>query len=333
MIDTIYVEREALEHTRTQNILKRFSKANVIECERYGEIFNRSAQNFRLQKKNPALILAHKFDNFVLPTPAGYGVGGHHNYYFSHMLNCLYDCRYCFLQGMYRSANYLLFVNYEDFQESMRATMAAHGNDEPVYFFSGYDCDSLALENVSNFVEEFVPFMNAHPNAFMELRTKSVHIKPLLNMNVSHHTIVAFSLTPASVAAALEHGAPSVKNRIEAMKKLAAAGWKLGLRFDPLIYSENYREHYGELFEQIATTIPQDAIHSVSFGPLRFPPSMFETIRKLYPKERLFAGPLVKERQMVSYPQAIEEEMANFCREQLAPFIPEEKFFACTPGT
>ena len=35
----------------------------------------------------------------VHPVPATYGIGGDENYYFSHMLNCLYDCRYCFLQG------------------------------------------------------------------------------------------------------------------------------------------------------------------------------------------------------------------------------------------
>ena len=31
------------------------------------------------------------------------------------MLNCIYDCNYCFLQGMFNSANYLVFVNYEDY--------------------------------------------------------------------------------------------------------------------------------------------------------------------------------------------------------------------------
>ena len=32
------------------------------------------------------------------------------------MHNCIYDCRYCFLQGMYRSAHYVVFINYEDYQ-------------------------------------------------------------------------------------------------------------------------------------------------------------------------------------------------------------------------
>ena len=96
-------------------MLARYADAEIILCDRYGEIFNPKSQNFRLQKQNPALILAQKHKGHVLPAPEGYGLGSEKNYYFSHMLNCVYDCRYCFLQGMYQSAHYVVFVNFEDF--------------------------------------------------------------------------------------------------------------------------------------------------------------------------------------------------------------------------
>ena len=148
MIETIYIESGVLDHPRTQAVLRRFSKAEQIVIERYGEVFNRRGQNFRLQKRQPALVLAEKHDGHVLPTPPGYGIGGEHNYYFSHLLNCVYDCRYCFLQGMYRSAHFVLFVNYEDFFAGVDAALARH-SEQDVYFFSGYDCDSMALESVT----------------------------------------------------------------------------------------------------------------------------------------------------------------------------------------
>ena len=116
MIETIYIEKNIIDHPRTKSILSKFKKARCIEIDRYSEIFNKRNQNFRTQKKNPALILAYKHDGFVLPTPEGFGIGGTKNYYFSHMYNCIYDCRYCFLQGMYSSANYVVFVNFEDFE-------------------------------------------------------------------------------------------------------------------------------------------------------------------------------------------------------------------------
>ena len=87
MISTIYVENAVVEHPRTRAILARFKDAPVIRIERYGEVFNRRGQNFRLQKKRPALIIAEKHDGHVLPTPPGYGIGGENNYYFSHLLN------------------------------------------------------------------------------------------------------------------------------------------------------------------------------------------------------------------------------------------------------
>lgn len=95
MIETIYIEKDIADHPRTRQVCGQLPHARKIPCERYTEVFNRKAQNFRLQKQSPALILARKFDHFVLEAPRGFGVGGQHNYYFSHMLNCIYDYRYC----------------------------------------------------------------------------------------------------------------------------------------------------------------------------------------------------------------------------------------------
>ena len=123
MFTTIYIEEQMADHPRTREICARFPRATRVQCQRYGEVFNPKAQDFRLQKRKPALILARKHDRRVLETPAGYGIGGTDNYYFSHMLNCLYDCRYCFLQGMYRSAHHVLYVNYEDFGTDINAIL------------------------------------------------------------------------------------------------------------------------------------------------------------------------------------------------------------------
>jgi len=93
----------------------------------------------------------------VMPAPEQYETGGGAQYYFSHMLNCVYDCRYCFLQGMFRSANYLLFVNYEEFVQEISEVADSHNNDKkPVWFYSGYDCDSLAYEPVTGFANYFI---------------------------------------------------------------------------------------------------------------------------------------------------------------------------------
>ncbi|MGZ8164707.1 MAG: spore photoproduct lyase family protein [Methylobacter sp.] len=328
MIETIYIEENILQHPRVNNIVARFPQARIITCGRYGEVFNPKAQNFRLQKQKPALILAEKYKNFALPAPSGYGIGATRNYYFSHMLNCLYDCRYCFLQGMYQSANYVLFVNYEDFQDEIRL-LCVESATEDIHFFSGYDCDSLALEPVTGFAEQFLPFFEQLPNAWLELRTKSTQVRSLLNREPVSRCIVAFSLNPDEIATKIEDKAPSIQRRLDAMGKLQEHGWLLGLRFDPVIYETGYQEQYKRLFEQVFSGINLMQLHSVSLGAFRLPESYFKKVHKLYPDEKLFAGPLSNEQGMISYKQELEQEMMHYCTELLLSYIPEAKFFPC----
>jgi spore photoproduct lyase len=329
MIETIYIEENILQHPRVDDIVARFPQAGIITCGRYGEVFNPKAQNFRLQKQKPALILAEKYNRFVLEVPSGYGIGATRNYYFSHMLNCLYDCRYCFLQGMYQSANYVLFVNYKDFQDEIRQ-LCVESPTEDIHFFSGYDCDSLALEPVTGFAEHFLPFFEQLPNAWLELRTKSTQVRSLLNRSPLPRCVVAFSLTPDEIATKTEDKAPSIKRRLDAMGKLQEHGWQLGLRFDPLIYQTGYQEQYQRLFEQVFSGINLKQLHSVSLGAFRLPEGYFKKVHKLYPDEKLFAGPLSNQQGMISYQSELEQEMMRYCTEQLLLYIPEAKFFPCT---
>ncbi|MDO9048019.1 MAG: DNA photolyase [Methylobacter sp.] len=328
MIETIYIEEAILQHPRVLDIVARFPQARKITCGRYGEVFNPKAQNFRLQKQQPALILAEKYKNYALPAPLGYGIGATRNYYFSHMLNCLYDCRYCFLQGMYQSANYVLFINYEDFQQDIRQ-LCAESPDENLHFFSGYDCDSLALEPVTGFAEQFLPFFETIPNAWLELRTKSTQVRSLLNREPLPRCIVAFSLSPDEIAEKVEAKAPPLERRLDALCKLQEQGWQIGLRFDPLIYQTGYQEQYRQLFEQVFSRIDLNRLHSVSLGVFRLPENFFKKVHKLYPEEKLFAGPLVSQQGMVSYKQELEQEMMHYCTEQLLNYISADKFFPC----
>tara|TARA_B100000427_G_scaffold79370_1_gene64732 strand:+ start:538 stop:1536 length:999 start_codon:yes stop_codon:yes gene_type:complete len=328
MIKTIYIEEEIAGHPRTKRIIKRFPKASKIICDRYTEIFNRKSQNFRLQKKNPALILAKKHKKMVLEVPDNYGIGAKYNYYFSHMLNCVYDCRYCFLQGMFQSAHYVLFINYEDFIHELELTLKKH-NTENVHFFSGYDCDSLALDSISDFTDNFLPFFEINPNALIELRTKSTQIKSLLKRSPINNCVIAFSFTPNKISSSLEHKTPSVARRLEAILQLQKMGWQIGLRFDPLIYTETFIDEYNELFKDIFSKIDLELVHSVSLGGFRLPKSYFRKIEKLYPDEILVTSPLTNEDNIICYPEKIRDDMFNFSEKIISQYIPAEKFFPC----
>lgn len=324
----IYIEQAIAKHPRTQIILARFKESSITYCEHYQEVFNPKSQNFRIQKQNPALILAQKTGNRVLPTPEGFGIGGEQNYYFSHMLNCLYDCRYCFLQGMYPSANHVIFVNYEDFMMDIEATIKQHQSS---YFFSGYDCDSLAYDPVTGFLSEFLPFFTKQPNAILELRTKSTNIRALQKHQPFNNCVVAFSFTPDAISRAVEHKVPSVQKRLQAMQTLAQQGWRIGLRLDPLIYCDDYQNLYKDLIANIFKYIQPGQLHSVSLGPLRFPERMYQKLIKLYPKDLLLAQPLLKRDKHFSYKAELEQTMKIFVTKQLERYIDNTLLFECSP--
>ena len=328
MIKTIFFEEEVYNHPTSLRVRKALPRADWFPIRSYQELFNRRHQNFRLQKKQPELILAKKHSNFILPVPSGFGMDTVRNFYFSHMYNCIYDCKYCFLQGMYNSANFVLFVNYEDFFHSISVLKNKHCG-ESATFFSGYDCDSLAFDKISGFADSALDFFCQHPEISLEFRTKSIAVGALLKREAISNCIIAFSLSPYEVAKALDFKAPSVVRRIQTLKNLARHGWKVGLRFDPLIYFKGWEGQYSGLIANIMKNLYDQNIHSVTFGPLRFPKKMYKRISSYYPNEDFFAFPLDEEKGTVSYGAHLEEQMRRFLEIELAKYVSEEKIFQC----
>ena len=114
------------------------------------------------------------------------------------------------------------------------------------------------------------------------------------------------------------------------MRKLAFKGWKLGLRFDPLIHGRDWKKLYRGLIEDIFSEVPVGSIHSISFGALRFPKAMFKKIYSIYPDEKLFSGPLSSQNGLIAYKSDVENEMISFCRDVISEFVSEPIMFNCS---
>jgi spore photoproduct lyase len=331
MFSALYIEHQIADHALTRSICERYPRLPRIYIDHYGEVFNRKAQDFRLQKQNPALILARKHKSHVLKAPNGYGFGNDNSYYFSHMLNCIYDCRYCFLQGMYRSAHYVLYVNFEDFATAITQHAEKH-NSKKSYFYSGYDCDSLALEPISGFAEYFLPLFARHKDAVLELRTKSTQIRHFLHRDALDNVVIAYSFVPDMLSRQFEHKVADTERRISALQKLQVAGWPIALRFEPLIYHPHYIQLYQQLFEQLFSAIDASKLHSVSTGLFRMPDVYFKNLLKLYPKEPLLAAHLDSQQGMVSYTAEQEKAIFEFCETELLKYIPTSTYYRCSMG-
>jgi spore photoproduct lyase len=217
---------------------------------------------------------------------------------------------------MYRSAHYVLFLNYEEFAREIEEKLT----DEKTTFFSGYDGDSLALESYSGFLDYFLPFFAKYPTAELELRTKSRNIQKLLKHDVIPNVVIAYSLSPDPIAKAFELKAPSLKQKLNELSQLQEKGWQIGLRYDPIIYTENYQEHYASFFKEVLSLVKNP--HSITLGAFRLPLSTFKEMERVKPKEELLAICTQKDEMMAF---AKEKEMLSFCREHL----PKEGVYVC----
>ena len=326
MVTQVYIEEAVRHHARTAKLLEHYSGKPHLYLKRHQEVFNPRGQNFRLQKQNPSLIIAEKHGTRIHAAPPAYGTGGEQHYYFSHMLNCVYDCRYCFLQGMYRSANYLVFVNFEDFVQDIGATVEAAGDSE-VWFYSGYDCDSLAFEPITGFAEFFIPKFFQWPNAILELRTKSTQIRALLQMQPLDNVVIAFSLNSDAIASNIEERAPSIEKRLDAMYKLQQAGWKVAARLDPLIWYAEFEQGYENLIQRMAEQLDCEALHSVSLGSFRLPDGFFKILAKLYPEHWLFASGIQAREGQHGYTEQVTKLLLDYCENKVNQSMPSTKIY------
>ena len=95
----IYVERDAFGFELTDLALSKFPRATVIKIGHYKDVFNRPEQDFQIQKSSMKLILAKKTEPFLYPASDMVQEFDTPNvYYNTPILNCLYNCDYCFLQ-------------------------------------------------------------------------------------------------------------------------------------------------------------------------------------------------------------------------------------------
>lgn len=143
----IYVEEDALQYDLAQKIIAGQPDDTLVKVKHYKDVFCRPRQNYNLQSQNQCLILAVKHDDFVYPGAEVCQDFGFDNFYYSScVMNCVCDCEYCYLKGMYPSGNLVVFVNIQDYFEALKNT--------DKYICVSYDTDLFPLESLLGFVKK-----------------------------------------------------------------------------------------------------------------------------------------------------------------------------------
>ncbi len=319
----IYVEEAAATHPRTIRLLEKFSGAQVLSCKNYKDIFCRSNQAPARQKTAPALILAMGHAPYCYKGAAVcQSFDAEHFYYTSGVMNCIYDCEYCYLQGMYPSGHMVLFVNLEDTFAEIDTMLAEH----PMYVCISYDTDLFAIEGKTGLLKEWCDFASTRPNLTIEIRTKCASVTILNTLPVLPNVILALTVSPTAIAARYEHGTPGTEARLRLGARALADGRPLRLCFDPMIYVPDYKEQYATLFRDAFALLPPEQIRDVSLGVFRISKDYLKNMRQARPCGITYY-PYELTNGVYHYGTERSGEMLRFAKEQLLQYISPNQLF------
>ena len=331
----IYIEETLLGGEEAEAILRKFPKAKCIPIRHYKDLFNRRKQNRALQEKSRKLILAKKEGQRIYPgAPVCQSFSESAFYYASLLMNCPFHCEYCYLQGMYPSANLVLFLNLEDYFSDCQRLIKEKGS---LYLCISYDTDLLALEELYPFVERFARFLEKEPNLRIEVRTKAGGeslFRRLLKMHLSQDAkkrlIFAFTLSPEKIVSEAEHGTAGLKGRLKAVKMAMEEGFTLRLCFDPMLYHADWESLYTELLETVFREIPMEKLYDVSVGSFRISESYLKAMTKACGASPYTSFPYENTDGYYHYPKELLLKMEGFLEQRLLEKLPKEKIFRWT---
>lgn len=324
MFSHIYIESEAYAYKETRHILSQFPNAKTIQIGHYKDVFCRRNQQYVQQKQAPSLILAVKKQNLIYKgAPVCQDFGNKHFYYTSNIMNCVFDCEYCYLQGMYPSGHIVIFVNIQDIFDEVEKLLKKH----PVYLCISYDTDLLAMESITGYGKTWIDFATKHPDLTIEIRTKCSNYHLLTQIKPIPNVILAWTISPEPIIAAWEHKTASMEKRLSAAKKAAEDGWRIRLCFDPILYCHDWKSLYRDMVTKTFCDLKTDQVFDVSIGVFRVSKDYLKRMRKLRPASSVLQYPFAIEAGVYDYGKDLSLEMIHYVKSIVEEYVPEDKIF------
>ena len=322
----VYVEEDAWNLPQTEKIIARLrgGAPHIMKIGHYGEIFNRPRQRFTAQKKNPALILALEHERFLYEGNERINSWAQSRLFYNALVrNCVYNCEYCFLQGMHASAHTLMFVNNHDFIDAA----ARQAGEGPMYLSISYLSDILAFEPLYPYCAEWIDFAAAHPQVGIEIRSKSDYYQAISQLKPVDNVFLVWSLSPGELSSRHERGCASFQNRLFAASRAAADGWPIKLSFDPVLAVDGWEKLYPAMLRETFERIPAERVREVSFGLFRMNPGYLKKIQQMRPASALIRRNISNHGNLASYSDGILSDIRRLMEEELSKYMSSEKIF------
>ena len=322
----VYLENAVADAPLSRAVLERVRPTQVIPIRDYRDVFARPGQDFAAQKQAPALILARKKDHLVYPgNTMVQEMGYAHFAYTAQVLNCLYDCQYCYLQGMYPSAHVVIFTNQADYFAAVDDALAKRADpSQPLHLALSYDTDLLGFERMIPLCRDWIAFTRTRPELIVEIRTKSANFAALADLPASDQVILAWTLSPDAVIRAHEGLTPPLARRLAAAQRAQEAGWPLRLCFDPVLHVPDWQTLYDAMVDETFAALDADRVLDVSLGVFRVSRDYYKKMRAQR-RTTLMHSVLDHRGSTVSYPPDTRDALLTHLRARLALHLSPSK--------
>ncbi len=284
----VFVEQAVRTHPQTQKVLTALGNPPLHLLDSIDDVFGRAIKPYLQKRTTLNLFIGRKQGQLVKSTPPAYGTDTGRHYFFYNSFNCVFECEYCYLQGYFNSPDLVFFVNHDEICAEIKNICAAAPEQEH-WFHGGEFSDSLALSHITQDLPFYWETFATLGNGFLELRTKAVNIKELLRLPPLANIVISFSLSPQTQVATFEHKTPSLRLRLNAISKLAAHGYRIGIHLDPIIYCPDIVAAYRPLLQAVRERLSDAQLAYLSLGVVRFSREVFQRVKKNYPNSPLLA--------------------------------------------
>ncbi len=219
---------------------------------------------------------------------------------------CPAHCQYCYLAGSLAGPPVTrVFANLPEVLSAMdrhvgsgSITTGTERHDEGTTFEASCYTDPLGIEHLTGSLAATITHVGTHAWAGpvgLRFTTKFDDVTPLLDLPHGRRTRVRFSVNSAGPSGGerFEGGTARVRERLAALRRLALAGYPVGLTIAPVIPAPGWEEAYGELLDGVvaATAGVADLDLTAEVITHRFSPKSREVLLGWYPRTRLEMDP------------------------------------------
>ncbi|WP_425230184.1 SPL family radical SAM protein [Sphingomonas sp.] len=218
---------------------------------------------------------------------------------------CPAHCSYCYLAGSLKGPPITrVYANLPEIFEELpkhlgqgRVTSRsrARAHEGTTYEASCYT-DPLALEHLTGSLSAAIRYMGAwEADAQLRFTSKFASVEPLLALPHRGRTRMRASINPPAFAR-FEGGTSPVAQRLTALRRVAMAGYPIGLTIAPIIAAAGWEAAYGQLLTDAAAALADlsGLDLTVELITHRFTPGSKAVLDRWYPGSALEMDPAAR---------------------------------------